>query len=280
MKVSLIGAHGFIGSHVADRLRARNVDVIAREKNAPPQPCDAAIHMLVMNEAGARAFVQDYANRAERLILISSADVYRAYGILIGKDSDPATSQPLIEDSPVRLSRFPYADMPDYDKIPAEQAILASGSRNCVLRLPAVFGPRDKHHRLGSWMKQLEHPPVEMGQGYANWRWTHGYVEDVAEAIALAAATPETPSRIYNVGELDTPTMLERAKQWNQALGVGDPIRVVPQDTLPYNFKQDLVIDSTRIRTELGFAEIVSAEDALERSIAWEVESGYARRPS
>ena len=36
------------------------------------------------------------------------------------------------------------------------------------------------------------------------------------------------------------------------------------------NFAQDLVVDSSRIRGELGYAEAVAADDGITRAIAWE----------
>jgi nucleoside-diphosphate-sugar epimerase len=37
------------------------------------------------------------------------------------------------------------------------------------------------------------------------------------------------------------------------------------------NMDYPLTLDSTRIRTELGYAETISEREALERTIAWEL---------
>jgi len=36
---------------------------------------------------------------------------------------------------------------------------------------------------------------------HPKWRWTHGYLENVAHAIALAVMDDKATGRIYNVGE-------------------------------------------------------------------------------
>jgi uncharacterized protein YbjT (DUF2867 family) len=44
---------------------------------------------------------------------------------------------------------------------------------------------------------------ILLEKGMASWRWTHGYVEDVAAAVALAVMDERAAGRTYNVGEAD-----------------------------------------------------------------------------
>ena len=61
--------------------------------------------------------------------MLSSGDVYRAYGRMLGTEPGPIEPTPLAEDAPLRSVLFPYRDKaqgPDdflysYDKIPVEQ---------------------------------------------------------------------------------------------------------------------------------------------------------------
>jgi nucleoside-diphosphate-sugar epimerase len=46
--------------------------------------------------------------------------------------------------------------------------------------------------------------------------------------------------------------------------------RLPPHLRTPYQPKQDLVMDTTKVRSELGFGEPVSYEEGLRRTIAWE----------
>ena len=46
---------------------------------------------------------------------------------------------------------------------------------------------------------------------------------------------------------------------------------IVPVDKEPqYNLRQDYVVDSSRIRAELGYTERTGADEALRRTIEWE----------
>ena len=106
--------------------------------------------------------------------------------------------------------------------------------------------------------------------------YRHGFVEDVAEAVVLAVTQARDAGRIYNVGEAETPTWAERIAEIGRVAGWKGRIVPVPAAELPESqrypadFTHHLAIDSTRIRAELGYAEIVSREEALRRTIAWE----------
>jgi nucleoside-diphosphate-sugar epimerase len=110
------------------------------------------------------------------------------------------------------------------------------------------------------------------------WRWTRGYVEDVAVAIALAVTVGRASGRVYNVGEMHPPSELEWVRLVGRAAGWTGEIVVVPRDRLPAPLRwwgdadtdHNLVTDTTRIRTELGYAELVPRDDALGRTIEWE----------
>ncbi|MFM9735660.1 NAD-dependent epimerase/dehydratase family protein, partial [Streptomyces niveiscabiei] len=84
-----------------------------------------------------------------------------------------------------------------------------------VLRLPMVYGPGDRQHRLWSYLKRMDdrRPAILMGATQARWRTTRGYVENVAAAIALAVTDDRAAGRIYNVAELDAPEEAEWAQQ-------------------------------------------------------------------
>ena len=53
-----------------------------------------------------------------------------------------------------------------------------------VLRLPAVYGPGDTQHRLRAYLRQMDdgRPSIPLPDGQADWRWTRGYVENVASS--------------------------------------------------------------------------------------------------
>jgi len=167
---------------------------------------------------------------------------------------------PLTEDSPLRTNLFPYrerAQSPEelayfYEKILMERTALDTGDpRSVILRLPKVYG-KESNADLATIYAYRNHP---------NWRWTHGYVENVAAAIVLAATCPAVPSTIYNVGEEQTPTISERL--------AGLPPSQVPVDTGgQFNFAQNVVYDTSRIRRELAYGEPISYAEGIRRTLS------------
>ena len=303
MRFVVVGGTGAIGSWVVRRLCQRGHRVIvvhrgrtesqlpadvphihgdvSRLPETPDLVCDTAIHMYALCLKDSVEFVGAFSQRAGRLLVVSSGDVYRAYGVLHRKETVAIDPSPIAEDAGLRSVLHLYPEVPEYDKIPVERTVMAAADGNCVLRLPAVYGPGDSHHRAGVWLKQMSAAePFQIGENYARWRWTHGYIEDVAEAIARAAVDHRSAGRIYNVGELVTPTMFERIERLGRAFGWRGQMVVVPEQESPLDYRQHLVMDSSRIRKELGFVEVTPEEEALRRTIAWEVDAGYVSRPS
>jgi nucleoside-diphosphate-sugar epimerase len=218
---------------------------------------DTVIHMLAMGQDDAEAAVASFRGRAARLIVASSGDVYRAYGRLTGLEPGPVEPMPLTEESPVRTVLFPYRTaesgpqwMRSYEKILVERVVLSDRELPAtILRLPKVYGG-GKNDDLTTMYGVRNHP---------EWRWTHGYVENVAAAIVLAAMHSVAGGRIYNVGEEYTPTVAERLSKL--------PSAQIAVNSQPLNYDQEMVYDTSRIRSELSYREIVPYEKGLRRSL-------------
>ena len=104
-------------------------------------------------------------------------------------------------------------------------------------------------------------PSILVSAAESSWRWSRGYVGNVADAIALAVTDDRATGRVYNVAEQKTPTQLEWLRDVGRVAGWQGDIVVVPDDLMPpspsgatNNHAQSMVMDSTRIRTELGYA--------------------------
>jgi nucleoside-diphosphate-sugar epimerase len=133
-----------------------------REQFAALAP-EVVLDMRCLSEADARRVIETFRGIARRCVMISSIDVYRAYGVLLGKEPGPAESMPQTEDAPFRTKLYPYRSDPPradddplkwqdtYDKIPAEQAFLSDPElAGTVVRLPMVYGPGDYQHRTST----------------------------------------------------------------------------------------------------------------------------------
>jgi nucleoside-diphosphate-sugar epimerase len=252
---------------------------------------DVVLDMFPFVERDARTVVDMMKGIAGRVVALSSQDVYRAYGRLLRIEPGPPDPTPLTEDAPLRERLYPYrqetpraADDPerwrdDYDKIPVERVYLSEPDLpGTILRLPMVYGPRDEQHRTLEYLKRMDdgRPAILLDQAVAGWRWTRGYVENVANAIVLAVTQQVAAGRVYNIGEPEALTMAEWVAAIGRAAGWAGEVVAVPADRLPepmragLDTRQDLVADSTRIRQELGYGERVPRDEALVRSIAWQ----------
>jgi len=98
----------------------------------------------------------------------------------------------------------------------------------------------------------------------------------VADAITLAVTDERAAGRIYNVGEPEAITESDWVHAIGHAAAWDGTIVVAHKDRLPahllakVDYDHQLVIDTTRIRTELGYSERISQQEALHETIDWE----------
>ncbi|HEX8651775.1 MAG TPA: NAD-dependent epimerase/dehydratase family protein [Pyrinomonadaceae bacterium] len=262
-------------------------DLLAFEAEFKQLAPQVVLDMIAYTEQDAANLLHVFKGLAERTVVLSSADVYRAYGRLLGLQSGPPDSIPLSEDAPLRDALYPYrakaagTDDPvySYEKILVESVVMSDAHLPCtILRLPAVYGEGDFQHRLSEYLKRMDdgRPFIMLEEARAAWRWTRGYIDNVADAIALAVTDERATGRIYNVGERDTLTETEWVRAVGRAAGWKGEVIAVPGDMLPggmaagFNFEHHLAVDTSRMREELGYSEQVSRDEALKRAVGWE----------
>jgi nucleoside-diphosphate-sugar epimerase len=248
---------------------------------------EVVLDMIPYTAQDAQGVVDTFQDIAQRVVAISSQDVYRARDIVWQRETGIIDPIPLTEDSPLRSQLYPYrglSDDPfahDYDKIPVEQVLMnASNLPATILRLPMVYGAGDYIHRLYPYLKRMDdrRPAIILEEKLAYWQGGYGYVENVARAIALSVNDQRAKGRIYNVLE-STITVSDLVRAIAYIIGWQGEIVILPKsqmlDTWKFegNFEQHWVTDSTRIRTELGYSEIVERLEALRRTIIWEREN-------
>jgi nucleoside-diphosphate-sugar epimerase len=253
---------------------------------------DIVIDLILSSGTQARELMSVFRGAAGRVVALSSADVYRACAVLHRLEPEPLEPLPLTETSALRtqLHTYPPAQLKmvqqlypwiddDYDKIPVEREIMGDAKLpGTVLRLPMVYGPGDPLHRFHGMLKRMDdrRPAILFEETLAAWRAPRGFVENVAAAIALAATDHRAAGQIYNVAEAESfsevewARMIARAAGWTGEFIVRPADRVPEHLKLPGNANQHWVVDSTKIRRELGYAEPVSRDEAIRRTIEWE----------
>jgi nucleoside-diphosphate-sugar epimerase len=313
MRVFVLGGTGFVGRHVVRRLHGNGHEVVVFHRGQTRADLPAAVRSIVGDRRDLASFtaeiercgpdvvidvipytepealdvMQVFRSIARRVVALSSGDVYRNYDGLRRVGTAAPDPCPLAEDAPLRESLYPYraraqgpADrMFDYEKILVERAVLSDpGLPGTVLRLPMVYGPGDPQHRLFSYVNRMDHgrPAILMSETQAEWRWTRGYVENVAAAAAHAAADDRAAGQVYNIGEADAPTEAEWVAEIGRASGWEGKVAAVPSALLPAGLVPDLdwryhlATDTARFRGQLGFVEPIARGEALQRTIDWE----------
>jgi nucleoside-diphosphate-sugar epimerase len=234
---------------------------------------EALIDTRAMARADAEAALAA-AGRGLRLLVLSSMDVYRAYGSLLGGRITDAV--PIDESGPVRVERFPYrdkaADRYDYEKLDVEALYLARGATVC--RLPAVYGERDYQRREEFVLRRVRagRPRIPIGAG--TWVWTRGYVADMARGVRLALESERAQGEVFNLGERRTLPVRLWMERILEAAGAAPELVRVPDEALPEDLEitgavgQPLLFDSSKARDWLGFCDSDPAE-AIARSVRW-----------
>jgi nucleoside-diphosphate-sugar epimerase len=279
-------------SPAAHRFSADRRRLAGHAKSLRAIGADVVIDLILSSGRQAQDLVDVFRDSAGHLVAITSIDVYRATSVLFGLEGNGELEPlPLTEDSPRRsvTQTYPPEQLQklqqifgwlddEYDKIPVEDAVRAGFIPSTILRLPMIYGPGDHLRRFRPILKRMDDnlPQIVFAESVAQWRSPRGYVENVAAAIALAAQSIPTGNRIYNVAERESFSEIEWARVIARAAGWRGELVVLPDsDTpahlrIPGNLKQHWVADSTRIRSELGYHEPVTREDAVRRTVEWE----------
>ena len=302
MRVAVLGGTRFIGPAVVDELRTRDHDVVVLHKGTTDphredvedvrlDRHDGAALAGALSRAEPDALVDTCAYTSEdakiavaalpaglRAVVISSMDVYRAFGSWLTRQStDPI---PLTEAAPLRSTPYPYRGSPivragidndTYDKIHVEQPYLAAGA--LVLRLPMVFGERDPWCWEGFVLARVLVGRDRIPFGAGTWICSRGWVKDVASAVAIAAESDVT-GEVVNIAEAQTWTVEQWARAILEAAGSSAELVRVPDERLPWDLQlaastpQHLLIDSSKARRLLGWSDS-DPEEAVAASVGW-----------
>jgi nucleoside-diphosphate-sugar epimerase len=265
VKISVVGARGFIGSAIAQTAveRGHNVARVMHDSlpmgqlgtviyasglafGADKNPLDAYLQHVAVPLALLRE------GRCDRLIYISSTRVY-------DRALDTREQTPLVVDPADRASTYSAS------KVAGEAAILGAGERNIVCRLSNVAGPSV---RSSLFLSDVVRQAVVAGRislrTALDSSKDYVRVDDAARIILEIAESGR--ERVYNVASGSNTTHRELVGAIREVL----PVEVsVPEDA-PTSVVP--VIDINRIRAEFGFLPgsvlemIPKIVDAFERA--------------
>jgi len=299
LRIAVVGGTRFIGRAAVEELAAAGHDLMLVHRGATePEGLPHAQHLHAERAAlpdhkddlaafgpdavlDCRALTREDAEKvvaalpsATRLVVISSMDVYRAFGAVNdGRETDPV---PLDEDSPVRSERYPYRglvpDRHDYDKLDVEDVYLPRGATS--LRLPMVYGERDYQRREEYILRRVRAGRTRIPFGAGKWLACRGYVRDLARGIRLALESDVARGEALNLCEDRTYSVGLWSRMILEAAGSDAELVRVADDALPHDLQetgslsQHILATSLKARTLLGWSTTDPAE-CLRASVAW-----------
>lgn len=217
--------------------------------------------------------------RTGRFVAIGGAPLYRGY--MLPQDCFP---QGLPVPTPEDATRIANTDelRKGYMILATEEAVFAHHPTATVLRYPIVYGPRQPAPREWCIVRRVldRRPHIVLADGGLTLD-TRGYVDNLAHAVLLAVDRPEASAgQAYNCGDERMLTLRQLAEWIARILGHDWEIVSVPCEAalparplLMHVGSHHRVLDLTKIRTELGYRDVVPTEEALRRTVQWLVEN-------
>lgn len=215
-------------------------------------------HDVLGNVVGAvRVFEQAALSGVRRLIYASSG------GTIYGRAAAPTA-----EDTPI-------APIGGYGAGKASAELYlnaihhAYGTQTCTLRIANPYGPGQYPNRGQGFIataiaRTLERQPIEIF-GSDQISRDYVYIEDVAEAMALAAAD-DSPQLTLNVGSGTGHSLAELIERIFAKVGHATEVRRTEGRAMDV---PKMALDVSRIAAVLGWRPTTSLDAGLERSIAW-----------
>jgi len=299
-RVVILGGTGFVGRALVEELAANGhqVMLVHRGQHEPPDlPPAEHIHvdrleLHTVRDAlkgfkpsavvDPRALTRTEAVQAiaalpedVRLVVLSSGDVYRAYGSLHADlDTDAV---PVDETAPLRVDRYPYrgkvAGLDDYDKLDVEEVYGLRGATIC--RLPGVYGEYDYQRREEFILRRVRAGRTRIPIGAGTLLFSRGYVRDIAKGIRLALQSESATRQVFNFAERRTWSIALLARKILEAAGASaELVRIRDESLLPEDLgitkiaSQHLLMDATKARSQLGWTDTDPME-ALRRTVGW-----------
>lgn len=306
MRIIVTGAFGFIGSAAIARLVREGHDVVAatRRDGACPAPveivgdidsqtdwrsvlsdADCVVHLAArvheMHSPGDLEAYREVNTRGTLRLAESAATagvprfVYLSSAKVLGETSGDRAFDDASSPAPVG----PYAISKYEAEIALTELAAHTGMTVVVLRPPLVYGPgvRANFLRLLQWVDRGFPLPL----GAVQNRRSLVALDNLVDAIATCAVHPEAVGKTFLVADdepLSTPQLIRRiAAAMNRSACLIDvpPAvlrlagRLTGRTAEVDRLLGDFWVDSSGIRSTLGWHPPIPVDDALARTVAW-----------
>lgn len=223
-----------------------------------------------------RRIAEVMAGRTGRFLSIGGAPAYRGYmnpGVL----HPQGLPIPASEDSTPLLS-IEEEDTKGWRVVKTEEAVFAHHPGATHFRYPHLYGPYQIAPREWSIVRRILDGRRAIIVPEDGLSINHcGYVENAAQAILLAIDKPEASTgQIYNCGDERVLTLRQVIEVIARALGAELEIVSMPwQFAIPARpmisqaSTTHRVLDLTKLKTQLGYKDVVAPERGLEITAHW-----------
>jgi UDP-glucose 4-epimerase len=143
-----------------------------------------------------------------------------------------------------------------------------------VLRLTNTYGPRmrikdARQTFLGIWIRNLlEGKPIQVF-GDGKQRRDYNYVEDVLEALLIAATEEKAVGKVYNLGAPDPLSLEDTAKIMCQEIEGSDYQMIPFPDERKAIDVGDFICDYSSFRNQFEWEPKVNFEEGIQRSLGY-----------
>ena len=169
-------------------------------------------------------------------------------------------------------------DVNGINKIAGEQYHLlyqeVYGITSSVLRLTNTYGPRmrikdARQTFLGIWIRNLlEGKPVQVF-GDGKQRRDYNYVEDVLDALLIAATENNAVGKVYNLGAPDPLSLEDTAKIMCQGIQGSDYLMIpFPEERKAIDVG-DFICDYAAFQNQFGWVPKVNFQEGIQLSIEY-----------
>lgn len=292
----VIGGTGPTGPPIALGLRARGyeVTILHSGKHEVPEVADFRhLHGDVFSDEGLRAVLDDecfdvtiatygrlrstaevLVGRTGRIISIGGVPVYRGY-------FDPAIHQPPGLPIPTREDAELATEDDDgksYRIGRTEEILFEHHPTATHFRYPFVYGPRQLAPREWCVVRRiLDRRPFLILPDDGLTIIPFGYVDNLAHALLLAVDQPDASmGEVFNCGDDEKLTIRQVAELITDELDhdwelIGMPAALaIPARPLMMQYRTThRYIDTSKLRTRLGYRDVVPAREAVRLAARW-----------
>jgi nucleoside-diphosphate-sugar epimerase len=295
MRVLVIGGSGYIGGHIAERLRSRGFDVTIFARGRTHLPFggavsvvtgdrrhpgelrraadtgfDAVVDVCAYRREETQAAVDAFDGRVARFVHISTVSANRMTSGFPLRENDPLVIDP--------------AAGYGYEKAECERALNQAHAKSdfpfVTIRPTVVFGPRDRISRENHYVKRiLAGDAILLPDGGLTPAFGV-YVLDVADAVAGAIVSEPAAGRAYHLVMRDRVKLADHVANIAAIVGrpaevVGVPSRLLERvgfnlASFPYyaGDQTELAFDTSAAEGDLGWKPTPYAE-TLETTVRW-----------